>query len=76
MLTSDDIKNLIKAQEEVFVTKGDFEVFKEDVFDIFPTKDEVVTKDDFNGLRKDFANLQSAVDSYAKKADICLRANL
>ena len=27
------------------------------------------TKDDFDRLREDFANLQSAVDAYAKKAD-------
>jgi len=69
MLTSEDIKNLIEAQKEVFTTKGDFEVFKEELFDVFPTKEEVVTKKDFEELRKDFSDLQSSVDSYAKKAD-------
>jgi len=27
------------------------------------------TKDDFEDLRKDFSDLQSSVDAYAKKAD-------
>lgn len=69
MLSSEDIKNLIKAQKEVFITKGDFEAFKEDLFDVFPTKEDAVTKDDFEVLRRDFTDLQSSVDSYAKKAD-------
>lgn len=36
---------------------------------IFPTKDEVVTKQDFESLRESFDKLATAVDKYAKKAD-------
>ena len=36
---------------------------------VFPTKDEVVLKNDFEELRQDFRNLQSSIDAYAKKAD-------
>ena len=50
MLTAEDIKKLIEAESEVFVTKTEF-------------------NNAFEGLRKDFSNLQSAVDAYAKKAD-------
>lgn len=46
MLTAEDIKNLIEAERAVFTTKEDFDL-----------------------LRQDFFNLQSSVDSYAKKAD-------
>ena len=50
MLTNEDIQNLIKAQEEVFITKHDFDSFRDE-------------------YKKDFSNLQSAVDDYATKAD-------
>ena len=36
---------------------------------VFATREEVALKSDFDDLRKDFSNLQSAVDAYAKKAD-------
>jgi len=36
---------------------------------VFATRDEVATKKDLVGLRKDFSNLQTTVDAYAKKAD-------
>ena len=39
------------------------------LIEIFATRDEVVTKNDFELLRKDFSNLETAVDAYAKKAD-------
>ena len=45
---------------------------KEDIqklVEVFATRDEVTTKSDFEILRKDFSNLQTAVDAYAKKAD-------
>ena len=35
----------------------------------FPTRDDAVLKGDFEELRQDFRNLQSAVDNYAKRAD-------
>ena len=35
MLTDEDIQKLIKAQEEVFATKLDFENFKEEIFKEF-----------------------------------------
>lgn len=50
MLSTEDIQKIIKAQKEIFVTKSEFESFRED-------------------LRKDFSNLQSAVDAYSVKAD-------
>ena len=39
------------------------------LIEVFATRDEIVTKDDFELLRKDFSNLETAVDAYAKKAD-------
>jgi len=39
------------------------------LIEVFPTKDEVVTKKDFEDLRTDFRELQNAVDAYAVKAD-------
>lgn len=36
---------------------------------VFPTKEDAVTKQDFQDLRQDFVDLQTAVDAYAKKAD-------
>ena len=39
------------------------------LIEVFATRDEVVTKNDFELLRKDFSDLQASVDTYAKKAD-------
>lgn len=39
------------------------------MMEVFPTKDEVTTKEDFEELRNDFSDLQESVDAYAKKAD-------
>ena len=39
------------------------------LIEVFATRDEIVTKYDFEGLKEDFRNLQSSVDAYAKKAD-------
>lgn len=50
MLTDQDIQKIIEANKEVFATKEDFEIFREE-------------------MQKNFSDLQSAVDSYAKKAD-------
>jgi len=50
MLTDEDILKIVEAQKEVFPTKEDFEVFKDE-------------------MRKDFSDLQTSVDAYAKKAD-------
>ena len=36
---------------------------------VFATREEVATKKDFDNLRKDFSDLQTSVDAYAKKAD-------
>ena len=36
---------------------------------VFATREEVATKADFDDLRKDFSDLQTSVDAYAKKAD-------
>jgi len=39
------------------------------LIEVFATREEVTTKIDFEELRKDFSRLESAVDTYAKKAD-------
>jgi len=39
------------------------------LIEVFATRDEVATKQDIEELKKDFSNLQTSVDSYAKKAD-------
>ena len=39
------------------------------LIEVFATREEVVTKLDLEGLRKDFSDLQTAVDNYAKRAD-------
>lgn len=39
------------------------------LIEVFATREEVATKKDLEELRKDFSDLQSSVDSYAKKAD-------
>jgi uncharacterized coiled-coil DUF342 family protein len=50
MLTNEDVQKIIEAQREVFATKEDFMIFKDE-------------------YRKDFSDLLTAVDAYAKKAD-------
>jgi len=50
MLSIEDIKKITEAQREVFATKEDFEVFRDE-------------------MRKNFADLLTSVDTYAKKAD-------
>jgi uncharacterized coiled-coil DUF342 family protein len=39
------------------------------LIEVFATRDEVATKQDIEELKKDFVNLQTSVDTYAKKAD-------
>ena len=39
------------------------------LIEVFATREEVATKQDLEGLRQDFVNLQTSVDVYAKKAD-------
>ncbi len=39
------------------------------LIEVFATREEIATKEDFDELRKDFAELQTSVDAYAKKAD-------
>jgi len=39
------------------------------LIEVFATREEVATKQDLERLRKDFADLQTSVDAYAKKAD-------
>ena len=39
------------------------------LIEVFATREEVVTKQDFEELKEDFRNLQSSVDAYAQKAD-------
>jgi len=39
------------------------------LIEVFATREEVATKKDLESLKEDFINLQTAVDSYAKKAD-------
>lgn len=39
------------------------------LIEVFATREEVATKLDLENLRKDFSDLQTSVDAYAKKAD-------
>lgn len=39
------------------------------LIEVFATREEIVLKKDFEELKEDFRNLQSAVDAYAVKAD-------
>ncbi len=39
------------------------------LIEVFATREEVATKQDFEDLRKDFSDLQTAVDRYAHRAD-------
>jgi hypothetical protein len=39
------------------------------LIEVFATREEVATKLDLEDLRKDFDQLRTAVDAYAKKAD-------
>ncbi|MCX6764183.1 MAG: hypothetical protein NTU58_00520 [Candidatus Nealsonbacteria bacterium] len=39
------------------------------LIEVFATREEVATKPDLEELRKDFSDLQTSVDAYAKKAD-------
>ena len=39
------------------------------LIEVFATRDEVATKKDLEQLERQFSNLQTAVDGYAKKAD-------
>ena len=63
----------IQKMKEVFPTKEDLkQAFSEHIvkeMEVFPIKEEVTTKGDFEELRKDFARVETAVDAYAKKAD-------
>ncbi len=36
---------------------------------VFATREEVATKNDLGELKHDFNNLQTSIDSYAKKSD-------
>ena len=58
MLDDNDIKKLIEAQKEVFVTKGEFESFmeiaakKEDLDNLTAKVDGLASKDDIRNLNK------------------------
>lgn len=39
------------------------------LIEVFATREEVATKQDLEVFRKDFSDLQTSVDAYAKKAD-------
>ena len=41
----------------------------EKLINVFATREEIVSKNDFEELRADFRNLQTSVDAYAHKAD-------
>ena len=36
------------------------------LMEVFPIKDEVPAKGDFEDLRKDFSRLQTSIDTYSK----------
>lgn len=62
MLSKEDITNLIEAQKGVFTTKGDLEVFKE----------EVVIKKDLEAFKDDLKNelKESLSTAFATKQDL------
>jgi len=39
------------------------------LIEVFATREEIVTKKEFEDLKQDFRNLQTSVDAYAQKAD-------
>ena len=39
------------------------------LIEVFATRDEIVTKKEFEGLKESFDDLATAVDKYAQKAD-------
>jgi uncharacterized coiled-coil DUF342 family protein len=39
------------------------------LIEVFATRDEIVTKSEFEDLRADFRSLQTSIDDYAVKAD-------
>ncbi|MBU2635199.1 SAM-dependent methyltransferase [Patescibacteria group bacterium] len=39
------------------------------LIEVFATREEVATKADLEEIRRDFSDLQTSVDTYAKKAD-------
>ena len=39
------------------------------LIEVFATREEIVTKNEFEDLRSDFRNLQTSVDAYAASAD-------
>lgn len=39
------------------------------LIDVFATREEIVTKEEFGGLKQDFVNLQTSIDKYTQKAD-------
>lgn len=75
--TKDDIKSFTTKEDlKNFATKDDIIGIKEDLnnkfnkaFKIFATKEDL--KEAVNGLpsKEDFNNLQTSIDSYAKKSD-------
>ena len=53
MLTNEDIKKIVAANEKVFLTKEDFSSFKKDLIGIFATRDDVMQiKEMLDGLRE------------------------
>ena len=68
MLTDSDIQKIINANKKAFATKEDLDktstlLIKE----IFTTKDELIKR--LNDIDEKFNNLQTSIDSYAKKSD-------
>jgi len=76
MLTEEDIQKIIKASQEVFPTKEDFESFKTEInkrfdklFDVFVTKEDLEEAIKNLSTKADIDKLLTAIDAYAKKAD-------
>lgn len=77
MLTNQDIQKIVEANKEIFATKEDIGVFKQEtsdkfskLFQIFATKEDI--KEAMINLpnKEDFNSLQTSIDSYAKKSDM------
>lgn len=68
--TKDDLKE-IKDDLKAFATKDDFKELKLDLISamekVFPTRIDL--NKEVDKIRDDFSDLQTSVDTYAKKAD-------
>ena len=72
MLDDNDIKKLIEAQKEIFVTKDDFKSLKGNFAtkqDIENLIDVIATKDELSGVEKRLSEKLDVIDKKLDKVD-------